>query len=187
MARFTIPALLLTLLLLAGCSSLRESRRRAEQANPAPCPNVFVLDDAARIIEFDGEPSLDTVAWTGEVRDVRTNCRYVEDTPISAEIEIDFALGRGPAASGYQHELQYFVAVTRTNRDLIEKSEFTLPVTFREGRATVTLTDEVDGIVIPRANADTAGTNFEIAVGFVLTRDQLLYNRSGDSLKFPEL
>ncbi|WP_031555507.1 hypothetical protein [Parvularcula oceani] len=175
---------------LAACSSVGDSfeeARLAREANPAPCPNVFVLDDAARIIEFDGDPALGNVAWSGEVRDVRTSCRYAEDAPIRAVVEIDFAIGKGPAAQGEGYTVDYFVAVTRTNRDLIAKREFSVPVTVRDGRRVATLTQEIDDIVIPRADADTSGINFEIAVGFALDRDQLLYNRSGRSLKFPEL
>lgn len=178
---------LLALALLAGCGSFKEARL-ADLSNPAPCPNVFVLDDAARRIDFAGEPGLDTVAWSAELLDVRSSCRYAEDSPIRAELEIDIAVGRGPAAAGETVDVTYFVAVTRTNRDLIGKEEFTVPVTIKEGgRAVVTLTEAVNGIVIPRANSNIAGTNFEIAVGFSLDREQLLFNRSGRSLKFPEL
>ena len=182
--------LALLALSLTACASVGEAleeARLADQANPAPCPNVFVLDEAARLIDFSGEPSLDTVAFTAEVRDVRSACRYAEDRPIRATVEVDLAAGRGPAADGQTFDLTYFVAVTRTNRDLIAKQEFTVPVTFRDGVAVVSFTEDIDEIEIPRKGEQTSGTNFEIAVGLALTREQLLYNRSGRSLKFPEL
>lgn len=175
---------------LASCASLGdalEEAAMADQANPAPCPNVFVLDDAARLIEFAGDPALETVAFTAEVRDVRSACRYVEDSPIRATVEMDLAVGRGPAADGETFPLTYFVAVTRTNRDLIAKEEFTVPVTFRGDTAVVSFTEDIDEIEIPRKGEQTSGINFEIAVGLSLSREQLIYNRSGRSLKFPEL
>jgi hypothetical protein len=175
---------------LGACASVGdafEQARLADQANPAPCPNAFVLSDAARLIEFAGEPSLDAVAWSAEVTDVRSSCRYAEDSPIRAEVSLDLAVGRGPAAEGETFELGYFVAVTRTNRDLIAKEEFTVPVTVRDGRVRADLTEDIEGILIPRAGENTSGTNFEIAVGLTLTTEQLLYNRSGASLKFPDL
>ena len=182
----TLPAL--GALVLAACSSdgLEEARANAG-GNPAPCPNAFALDEAARMIVFDGEPSLETVAWSAEVTDVRTSCRYTTDKPIDARVEVDFAVGRGPAATSEDLEVGYFVAVTRRDKDLIAKEEFVVPVTVRDGLATVTFTEEIKRITIPRANENTSGTNFEIAVGFALSREQLLYNRSGRSLKFPEL
>ena len=178
---------LISLLALGSCSSLDEMRL-ANESNPGPCPNVFVLQDAARFVEFNGDEQLSSVAWSGEVTDVRSSCRYAEDTPIRARLEIDFAVGKGPAAEGASFPLTYFVAVTRRDRDLIAKEEFTVPVTVnREGVASVRLTEQVNDILIPRLGEQTSGTNFEIAVGFALSREQVVYNRSGRSLKFPEL
>ena len=174
----------------AGCSSVGDALQEAREnsgANPAPCPNAFALDEAARMVVFDGEPALSNVAWSAEVTDVRTSCRYTADNPIDAQVEMDFAVGRGPAAEGRTFDVTYFVAVTRRDKDLIAKREFTVPVTVRDGRATAALTERVRDIVIPRLDENTSGTNFEIAVGFALSREQLLYNRSGRSLKFPEL
>ena len=185
--RLLASCALLTLASCAAVGDALEAAATADDANPAPCPNAFVLDDAARLVDFRGEPALDAVAFSAEVRDVRTACRYAEDRPIRATVEVDLAVGRGPAADGETFPLTYFVAVTRTNRDLIAKREFTVPVTFRGDSAVVSFTEEVDEITIPRAGDQTSGTNFEIAVGLAVTREQLLYNRSGRSLKFPEL
>lgn len=179
--------LLIAALFLVSCGSL-ERQRAAREANPAPCPNVFVLDNAARFIEFaDGEePSLDAVRFSGEFDDVVTACRYFADTPIDARVDLAFSIGRGPAAEEATTTVRYFVAVTRTNRDVIAKQEFEVPVTFRRGQTTVSLTDSIERIVIPRAREGISGVNFEIAVGFVLTEEQYRWNRSGRSLKFPE-
>ncbi|MEM9989017.1 MAG: hypothetical protein AAF723_05805, partial [Pseudomonadota bacterium] len=119
----SIAAFCLSLLALSACGS-SEKRRLANVTNPGLCPNIFVLSDAARVIDFAGEPALDTVAWSGEIRDVRTRCRYADDLPITAQVEIDFAIGRGPAAQTDMTDIKYFVAVTRANRDLIAKEEF---------------------------------------------------------------
>jgi hypothetical protein len=43
----------------------------------------------------------------------------------------------------------------------------------------VSHTEHITRIVIPRANADISGENFEILVGFELTPDQLQFNRDG--------
>ena len=186
--RRLLLALLLPLCACAGFDEALEDARLGSKANPAPCPNVFVLEEAARLVDFGGaEPSVDTVAWSAEVRDVRTSCRYADDLPINARVEIDLAVGRGPAATGDEYPLSYFVAVTRTDKDLIAKETFTVPVTIRDGRAVATFTERLTDVVIPRKGEETSGTNFEIAVGLALTKEQLLYNRSGRSLKFPGL
>lgn len=190
MKKKTLAVLFLGMVtVLGGCSSLSNNLgTRASQRNPAPCPNVVVLNDAARMIEFaGGEQTAANVAWTGEIKDARGACRYVEDRPIEAQVEVDFAFGKGPAAQGNTHTVNYFVAVTRTNRDLIARQEFSVPVTFRSGRSVVNISEAVNNIIIPRKDKSISGVNFEIIVGLSVSKDQLLYNRSGKSLKFPQL
>ncbi|MEL6790247.1 MAG: hypothetical protein AAGL18_06600 [Pseudomonadota bacterium] len=176
-------ASLTALLGLSGCES---SKARSER-NPAPCPNVIVLNDAARFVTFDGDQTLDQVAWSGEITDVRYTCRYFEDSPISGALEVDFALGRGPAAQSNRNDVTYFVAVTRKDREVIAREEFTMEANFNGDRARLGLREKINDLVIPRASEKTSGLNFEIVVGFVLERDQVLFNRSGKSLKFPNL
>ncbi|MEM1381131.1 MAG: hypothetical protein AAGH41_10960 [Pseudomonadota bacterium] len=178
--------LVVAALAASGCAN-NERRIAARQANPAPCPNVFVLKDASRFIEFADETStLDSVAFSGAFDAVETRCRYYADVPIEAEVDLAFSIGRGPAAQEETFDVRYFVAVTRTNRDVIAKQEFSTPVTFRPGQNVVQINQSIDDLIIPRRSDQTSGVNFEIAVGFVLDRRQVLFNRSGRSLKFPE-
>ncbi len=182
-------ALFVSVLMLAACTAdggLKKVNRAAKERNPAPCPNVLVLQEAGDYIEFAGEQKIQNVAYTGEITSVETSCRYYDDLPIEAGVKVSFALGKGPAAESNTKNMQYFVAVTRSNRELIAKETFDLPVNFKRGDI-ITVSDVVDKITIPRKDAGTSGTNFEIMVGFVLTKEQAIYNRSGKSLKFPDL
>ena len=172
--------------LLSACGNV-DKQRAARAANPAPCPNAFVLEDAARFITFAGEEqTLSAVTHSGEFDDVRTRCRYFADVPIEAEVDLVMSVGRVDASEAETMDIKYFVAVTRTDRDVIAKQEFSTPVTFRAGERVATIAPEINRIVIPRRGEETSGVNFELAVGFVLERRQLIYNRSGKSLKFPE-
>lgn len=172
-------------LTLAGCSTFSRDAE-ARLRNPAACPNVVVLGDAARIVKFDGEQTLEDVAYSGEILDVSTSCRYYGEEPILADVKVDFAFGRGPKGADSNIKMKYFVAVTRRDTDLIAKQEFTLPVKFGS-RSTVELTEKINQIVIPRRDGNVAGANFEIVVGLALTKDEVRFNRSGKSLKFPSL
>lgn len=168
----------------AGCAS---ASREARERNPAPCPNVVVLNDAARIIEFDGDETLENVAYTGEITNVEIGCRYVEDDPIDSEITIELAFGKGPKGADGEKYFKYFVAVNRTDIEVIAKEEFVVPVTFDAKRTIVVTEEDIDKIIIPRIDEEISGVNFEIIVGFVLTPQQAIFNRSGKSLKFPDL
>lgn len=167
----------------AGCGSTKEKRL----ANPAPCPNIVVLSEAARQIEFTGEESVENVAWTAEIEDVSLACRYISDDPIEASVRLSIAFGKGPKADASEHQYGYWVAVTRTNREIIEKREYAVPVEFDGDENVARIEHEIEEIVIPRKDENTSGTNFEVVIGLAVTPQQAIYNRSGKSLKFPDL
>lgn len=168
---------------LAGCASTQEafSIGEAGERNPGPCPSAFALFDAARIVEFrgDGKERFPNVGFTGEIEKVRSLCRYYGDRPIVADLTIDFALGRGPAAPSETGTYTYFVAVTRKNIDVIEKQSYPLQVTFAPGQDRTRVTETIKEIIIPRANDTTSGINFEVIVGFEVTDAQRLFNAEG--------
>ncbi len=178
-----IGAAALSFLALAGCRSTKEvlAIGEAAEANPGPCPRAFALYDASRLVEIrgDGAEKFGNVGFTGEIDKVRSLCRYYADRPIVADLTLDFSLGRGPAASGDTITYNYFVAATRKNVDVLEKSVFPLTVTFPPGQDRVQVTEKIDEIIFPRANDTTSGENFEIVVGFVVTPQQRAFNADG--------
>ncbi|MFZ5668767.1 MAG: Tat pathway signal sequence domain protein [Pseudomonadota bacterium] len=148
--------------------------------NAGPCPYVKVLYDAGRYVEFkDGRESAANVGWTGEIQGVSAGCAYKDDEPIKVQVELLFAMGRGPTAEGSGKTYRYWVAVTARNNDVIAKEYFELPVGFREGEDRVFVRDTVANITIPRAAADTSGSNFEVLIGFDVTPQMAAFNRDG--------
>jgi len=152
----------------------------ATKTNSGPCPRAFALYDAARIVDFGGQPEqFANIRFTGEVDSIRSLCRYYDTEPIEADLEIQLSLGRGPAAGQASATYEYFVAVTRKNIDVINKQVFPLSVTFPAGADRVTVTERIDRIVIPRGSETTSGENFEIITGFVVTPEQRQFNAEG--------
>lgn len=158
--------------------------RAAQDQNIGPCPLMGVLNDSSRVVKFAAplaDPTQATfaqVAWTAEMRGVRGFCRYVGEDPITMNLEIDMAFGRGPAAQGGSHTFRYWVAVTQVNRVPITKQYFEVPVNFG-GNPRMAGSETIAEITIPRARANTSGANFEVLVGFDLTPQELAFNRSG--------
>lgn len=147
--------------------------------NAGPCPYVKVLYDAARYHEFaGGQESSNSVGFTGEIQGVSAACEYKDEQPIKVQTKILFTLGKGPQAHGDAKTYRYWVAVTDRNKEVIAKEYFDLPVKFG-GKDRVDVTDELDGIVIPRAAATTSGSNFEVLVGFDVTPEMAAFNRAG--------
>jgi len=140
-----------------------------------------VLYDSSRLVNF-AQPNNQryaNIAYTGEMQGVQGLCRYVGADPITMNMEIQMAFGRGPASTSDRQTYRYWVAVTRRGRAPIEKAYFDVDVHWNRGEAVVTHTEQIDRIVIPRANEEISGENFEILVGFELTPEQLQFNRDG--------
>ncbi|MEO0981072.1 MAG: hypothetical protein AAFX03_00300 [Pseudomonadota bacterium] len=169
----------------AGCSSNGggvgasfDTRR-----NAGPCPTAGAIYDMSRVIEFSGgEERFGDIAYTAEIVGVRLFCRYVGGDPILAEVEIDFAFGKGPQGQASRHEFPYFVSVTRRSGKVLSKAGFVVEAEF--GREQVTSkTDLVGRILIPRSDETISGVNFEVLIGFELTEEQLAFNRAGNRFR----
>lgn len=175
-----VPAVLgiCGILLAGGCQAVNLSGLD-DTPNVGPCPVSGALYDANRVVEVKGAERHENVGFTGAIEGVRGFCRYVGSNPITMEIEIDFAFGRGPKAEGLTHTYPVFVTVTRRDRTVLAKENFDMAIAFEPGKDIVRRTETVPGIVIPRANETVSGSNFEVIVGFQLTPEQLAYNRSG--------
>lgn len=170
---------LLAAVILTGCGAGKLADSFDTRQNAGPCPPAGALYDSSRYVDFDGGGELySNIEFTGEVIDVRLFCRYVEDNPLEAEIEVDFAFGKGPAATSDSHAYPYYVAVTRRNGKVLAKKYFTVDADF-QGRKLAGKTEVVGTIEIPRVDESISGTNFEVIVGFDLTEEQLKFNRAG--------
>ncbi len=151
-----------------------------QQKNAGPCPYVKVLYDAGRYEEFkDGQEASQAVAYTGEIQTLSATCDYKGVEPIHNKIAITFALGRGPQGRETHKTYRYWIAVTHRNRSVLAKEYFNLPVDFAAGRDRVGVVDTVNDIIIPRADKQVAGDNFEILVGFDVTQAMADFNRDG--------
>lgn len=153
------------------------------RANAGPCPYVKVLYDAARYVELAdfARPSAAGVGYTGEIEGVTADCVYREADPIRLDFNVLFNLGKGPQASGDARTYRYWVAVTERNSAVLAKEYFDLPVNF-EGQTTASV-EQAQSIVIPRADATTAGSNFEVLIGFDVTPEMAEFNRSGSRFR----
>ncbi len=150
-----------------------------------PCPFVKVLYDAARYHEFkDNKETTGNAMWTGEINGVSSDCAYKGEAPIQVGMNIGFSLGRGPMADGQTKVYHYWVAVTERDTVVLAKQEFDLPVTFRPGEQRIDVSQDVAGIVIPRANINVSGSNFEVLVGFDVTPQMAEFNREGKHFRY---
>jgi hypothetical protein len=99
-----------------------------DSPNVGPCPVAGTLYDASRVVDIDGPERHENVVFTGEIQGLRGFCRYVGTNPITMEIEIDFAFGKGPKATASSHTYPVFVTVTRRDRSVLAKERFDIQV-----------------------------------------------------------
>ena len=167
-------------LLLGACSSSPVTEAFDTRRNAGPCPSSGSIYGVDRIVEFNAENTgrYSDITYTGEIVGVKLFCRYADDDPLTAELEIDFAFGKGPQATADTHDYTYFVAVTRRNRRVLQKERFAVRAEF-DGEKVTGTRQLIDTIRIPRVDETISGANFEILVGFELTDEQLEFNRAG--------
>ena len=175
-----ILALSTILLALGACQSGSGIGNAFDtRQNAGTCPPAGSIYNASRIVEFDGERQIfPNVEYTGEIVNVRLYCRYASTNPVRAEVEIDFAFGKGPKGDSNRHDYSYWVAVTRRSGKVLHKEHFTVLANFADGPV-VGETEVLQQIIIPRADVSVSAANFEVLIGFDLTEDQLAYNKEG--------
>ncbi len=178
------PALFLALFpalaLFSACSSNSVIRDTFDsRVNVGECPPAGSVYTASRIVELDGNGELfPNIAYTGEIVDVRLFCRYADDDPVRAEVEIDFAFGKGPQGDANTHDYTYWVAVTRRSGKVLNKERFTVRADFSEGNV-AGASETIGEIIIPRVDDSISAANFEVLIGFEMTEEQLTFNKEG--------
>ena len=173
-------ALTTALLALGACQSGSGIGNAFDsRQNAGTCPPAGAIYNASRIVQFSGDDQrFQNVEYSGEIVDVRLYCRYAGTDPVRAEIEIDFAFGKGPAGTSNRKDYTYWVAVTRRSGKVLNKEQFTVSADFSDGPVSGT-TEVLQRIIIPRADESVSAANFEVLLGFDLTEDQLTYNTEG--------
>lgn len=180
-----IFALLAATAMLAACSSNSAVRNALDsRPNAGACPPAGSMYAASRIVKLTdpAQATFNNITYTGEIVDVYLVCRYADDDPVRAEIEIDFAFGKGPQGADTTQDYTYWVAVTRRSGKVLNKEFFNVRADFSDGDVTGSR-EVIQNIIIPRADSSISAANFEILVGFDLTEEQLEFNKKGQRFR----
>jgi hypothetical protein len=192
--RFLPGLLLLALAMpLAGCETLGLSspspeERFAMQIGPI-CPVTAVLADAVTVTKLKpgtqtAAPNPTNVAFSAEMSQAKLVCNYNRNAN-RLTVDINFAVKatRGPAATGTDPQLDFFVAVVDVDNNVITKNVFHGQPEMR-GRNSNVYTQNVEDFDVPMA-MDKRPSDYEILTGFQLTPDELAYNRIPRPLPTP--
>ena len=151
---------------LAGCAG------DADPDAAEGCPRVAVVADAALVEQFRPGPGRDLTDLTtrAQIREISGGCWY-DENGVTVEVELPIVAERGPAMTGSEVDLEYFVAVTDPEWNLVAKQDFTLRLRFEPGAGFAASRETVEQ-VIPLQSQRQAGF-YQILIGFALDREQL--------------
>ncbi len=150
---------------------------------PPPCPKINVLADAATLTKFKpgpGETLIDAL-FEAKIVDIGMACEHdidgdTREGTLNVDLQLLMEASRGPADKSREAQIRYFVTLTDNDHKILGKEVFDMKGVF-PGNLTVTrITDEPMELEIP-LSAGKTGRDYQIYVGFQLTRQQLEYNR----------
>ncbi len=169
--RFAAAGLALagTMLVLSGCGIFGSGEVKV-------CPRVSLLNEAANMTRYRDGPGRDLidVVYEAKVHDINWSCKYL-DNRMRVEAVIDIIAQKGPASTGANAQVPFFVAIVDRNQNIIAKKTFDSEVEFRDGRRRAGVREEIEQTVFLKK--DEVGDDYEIIVGLQLSEEQLRQNR----------
>jgi hypothetical protein len=165
----------LALLATASCAS-------TEDIAAYPCPIVTAVRELGYMTKFQGESQdLSDTLFEAKVDEVQpaANCIYEEDDggkrAIVYDIRVKFLAQRGPKDRDAAAKFNYFMAIGGPGGELITREVFDTEIPF-ENNATQAITVEELEPRIPLKQGEN-GDYYRIYVGFMLSEQELAYNR----------
>jgi hypothetical protein len=171
--RSLVPVAALALVpVLSSCSVFQKKE-------PPPCPPVYILGDAGQLTKYrEGKGrDLTDVEFEAEINGFQGDCKY-DEKGAQVEIQVSFAVKRGPADADRKADFAYFAAVPLFYPAADAKAVFPVSVAFPEATNYVRYTDEPLVLRIPVKDADVI-QKYEIYLGFQATQEELDRNRQG--------
>jgi len=192
MRRLPLLMLLLLLMPLAGCQTLGLTSPSPDElvADTGPiCPSTAVLSDAVTVTKLKpgtqaALPNPANIAFTAEMSQAKLDCNY-DRSQNKLSVDLSFAVkaARGPAATGADPQVDFFVAVVDADNNIVSKIVYHGQADLG-GRAANIYTQNVRNFAVP-LGMDKRPYDYEILTGFQLTPDELAYNRIPKMLSVP--
>ncbi|WP_417451355.1 hypothetical protein [Kordiimonas sp.] len=136
------------------------------------CPAVAVVGDMNTLTKFKGEGrSTDDVMYTASIMDVISSC--TEEEAVDSRVEFSVGATAGPAFSGREITLPYFVAILKDNSQIVSKEVF--EVTLRFDSKGFARSKEVVTQHIPTI-AQARRYNYEVLLGFQMDAQDVVFN-----------
>lgn len=168
-------------LLLSACGA--DSLPFMEKEITLPCPNYFILEDAASLTQFQEGPGRDItdVLVKARIGEMQLACLTdVDNETDTGKMVIDIspiiAAEMGPANTSNNATLPYFIVVTDPDKKILYREPLTVSVSFQGNKTQVVLIAPPTSVELP-ITPKIRNDYYRIYSGFELTKEQVEYNR----------
>jgi len=159
---------------LGGCSWFSSS----DSGPSLVCPNAYRVQEAASLVRFKpgaGKDPID-ILFQAQLGTLETACRFsTRENYVDVTLNVQILVAQGPTGTADRANFEYAVGVLGPTGTPLQRQRFATDVAFTINRNRGALTDEVR-IRLPY-NAENGASGYRIAVGLVLTPDEVDYNR----------
>lgn len=193
MRRVLIVAVSAAFLPLFGCDTVNGIFNSQPQItlDPGPvCPATGVLSEAASVTKLKpGTAAAMTkpadISFQALMSQAQLDCNYDRNAN-TLVVNIKFAIraSRGPALTGADPQLPFFVAIVDADNNVLVKNVYNSDPQM-SGRPAATYTETVSNFPVPLA-MDRPPSDYEVLTGFQLTPDELAYNRLPRAVPSPQ-
>jgi hypothetical protein len=180
-----VAAALAGILAVVGCdtmSNMKDSMMNPDTPTPCP-PNVNILPDAARLTQYQPGNGRDLTDVTMDARidDIMIGCTATRSGKLYTGLQVNLRLvivaERGPADRTRSADISYFIAMPQFYPKDQAKQTFRTRLQFPGNRTKITVVEPDVNVTIP-LKPNEIGENYDILVGFDLTREEVEDNRA---------
>jgi hypothetical protein len=167
---FRLGAILTLALLAASC----QSEKRLQF-----CPGTSSVLDAVVVTQFKpGAPAdANNILYHAKITDVSGSCSFDKRGKTSdSSLDVTFSAARPVAGPAVEYTVPYFVAVTQSTR-IITRTQRSVTIAFAEGATTAEAEDHISSVHLV-TDGNNKPYDYQILVGFQLTKEQLDYNKT---------
>ncbi len=146
---------------------------------PPACPQLSMIKNASTLVQVAGKANqrdIRDLVLAARIEAVPASCNFASARAVGAQLRVQFTVERGPAATGPDVQLHYFVAAAQ-GKTILDEKDFVVKGVFPPNADQMTLVGEPIHFRFP-VGADQSAAGYHIYVGFRLTKAQLDYNRA---------
>jgi len=165
----------LGLALVAACALSAEAKPARAKPAAQTCPHVGFLADAAKLTDFDGGSKIQFQASLGSEA---LQC-VVKGGVVHLRVKFKVTGNLQADAKTDTRKLPYFVAVMQGSQ-VLAKQVYSVDIPFNGNARTVSVEERINRVDIPIGKGWVAD-DYEVMIGFQLTREQVAYNRANAS------